>query len=229
MKQLLQIAIDGPVASGKGDIAARLAHRLNLLYINTGAMYRALALACFQHKVSLKDEKQVVALLTKTNINLIQTNPKNINSCNVFLDGQDVTDKIFTQKVANATSVISAYADVRKILVQRQKQMAKNQRVVMEGRDIGLRVLPTAQIKVFLTATLEERAKRRFKQMQKKGSTISYEQVIKDTRDRDRLDSTRSADPLQKFSDAWELDTTKMDQPEVVNAILHELKKRNLI
>jgi cytidylate kinase len=225
----LQIAIDGPVAAGKGDIAARLSQELGLVYIYTGAMYRALALSCIQHNVPFKDGPQVVSLLEKIRIDLLVADKASALPYKVMLDDEDVTDKIFDQKVAMGTSDVGTIPEVRKIMVARQQEMAQGKSVVMEGRDIGLRVLPNAQLKIYLTASLEERAKRRWQQWQVKKVEKTYEETIEDTRERDLQDSTRATDPLQKLPDAWELDTTGLTQDEVVARIISELNKRNLL
>lgn len=225
----LQIAIDGPVAAGKGDIAARLAKELHLLYIYTGAMYRMLALACINQHVSLKDEQAVFAVLEKSHIELVRPEKGSHETFIAKLNNVDVTERILEPDTAIGASDVSVFPSVRKFMVERQQHMAKGNAVVMEGRDIGLRVLPHAQLKVFLTASLEERARRRFVQWKDKGIERSMEQVIDDTQSRDEQDSNRKTDPLQKLPDSWELDSTAMTQEEVVRAIIEELRKRKLI
>lgn len=225
----LQIAIDGPVGSGKGDIAGRLAEELHLTYIYTGAMYRMLALACIQNRVSAKDEQSVLSVLDKTTMSL---EPPQLTSTKPFvamLNGNDVTDRIFQQDVASGSSDVGVIPLVRQWMVARQQEMAKGKSVVMEGRDIGLRVLPHAQVKIYLTATLEERARRRWIQFQENGIRKSLDEVLEDTKQRDVQDTTRSTDPLQRLPDAWEFDTTGMTQEEVVARIKEELKRRNLL
>lgn len=225
----LQIAIDGPVAAGKGDIAARLAKKLHLLYIYTGAMYRMLALACIQEGVSLKDEQAVFAVLTKSHIELVRPEKGSKETFFAHLNGKNVTDRIMEPDVASGASDVGVFPSVRSEMVARQQKIADDKPVVMEGRDIGLRVLPNAQLKVFLTASLEERAKRRFDQWKQKGIDVAMEEVIEETKSRDAQDSGRMTDPLQKLPDSWELDSTKMQQEEVVDAIIQELTKRNLL
>jgi len=225
----LQIAIDGPVAAGKGDIAARLAKKLHLLYIYTGAMYRMLALACMQDHVSMQDEQAVDRMLEKSRIALEKPEKGTKETFIAKLNGVNVTDRILDPDVANGASDVSVFPSVRAVMVNRQQHIADDQDVVMEGRDIGLRVLPNAQLKIFLTASLEERAKRRFAQWQKKGINRSMEQVVEETRLRDKQDMERFTDPLQKLPDAWELDSTNLSQEQVVDAIIAELTKRNLI
>jgi CMP/dCMP kinase len=225
----LQIAIDGPVASGKGDIAARLAKELNLVYIYTGAMYRALALACINNQIPFKDKAKVLELLGKISIDLTNPDADSQVSFKILLNRKNVTDRIIDQDVAMGTSDVSTIPEVRKIMVTRQQEIAKGKNVVMEGRDIGLRVLPQAQLKIYLTATLEERAKRRFLQWENKGLNKTFSETLEDTRLRDKQDMTRGVDPLQKLPDAWELDTTSLSQEDVVERIIGELKKRQLL
>ena len=221
MKAPLHIAIDGPVASGKGDIASRLAGALDLLYIYTGSMYRALALACIRAGVLCNDRKRVTEILKKISIDVT---PRTI-----LLNGEDVSAQIMKQEVAQGASDVGVFASVRRFMVKRQQEMAKGKRVVMEGRDIGLRVLPDAQLKIYLTASVAVRSHRRYLQWREKGIQKTPEETEADTKVRDLQDTTRDIDPLQKLPDSWELDTTDMDQDEVVAVIIGELKKRELI
>lgn len=225
----LQIAIDGPVAAGKGDIAARLAKELNLIYIYTGAMYRALSLACIRARVPFKAENQVVKLLETITIDLIEPSIDDTQPFKIMLNGENVTEAIFSRDVAMGTSDVSTLPIIRRIMVARQQAIAQGKRVVMEGRDIGLRVLPQADLKIFLTADVKERAHRRWLQWQEKGINKSLEETLEDTRMRDSQDMTRATDPLQKLPDAWELDSTGLTQDEVVKRIKTELKHRKLI
>lgn len=229
MDKPLQIAIDGPVAAGKGDIAARVGKAFGLIYIYTGAMYRALALACIRANIPLKDQEKVLAKLNEITIHLVEPDPESTYSYKVLLNDEDVTERIIAPDTAQGASDVSTLPEIRKRMVVMQKDMAQGKRVVMEGRDIGLRVLPDAQLKIYLTASLEERARRRQEQWAKKGIEKTMEETIEDTRIRDEQDMTRAADPLQKLSDAWELDTTGMSQEQVVDAIKQELQKRKLL
>lgn len=225
----LQIAIDGPVASGKGDIAARLARKLNLLYIYTGAMYRALALACIQSNVMCKDEPAVLSLLTTHTITMGVPDSSSTYAYAVFLDGEDVTERITHQDTAQGASDVGSLGGVRSWMVSAQRSIAEGKRVVMEGRDIGLRVLPNAQLKIYLTASVEERARRRHADWISKGIQKTYERTLEDTKIRDTQDMNRAVDPLQKVEGVWELDTTGMTQQHVIDTIVQELKRRNLI
>jgi len=226
---LLQIAIDGPVGAGKGAIAARLAKELHLVYIYTGAMYRALSLSCIRNGVDTKDVPKVLQILKNSHIELVEPDSRSIRPFKVLLNGNDVTDAIFAQDVAMGTSDVGTIPEVRKFMVKCQQEIAKGKKVVMEGRDIGFRVLPHAQLKIFLTATAEERAKRRYDQWKEKGVKKTYEEVLEETKKRDYQDTHREVDPLQKFPDMWELDSTCLSEEEVVKKIVNELKRRNLI
>jgi CMP/dCMP kinase len=221
MNAPLHIAIDGPVASGKGDIASRLASKFHLLYIYTGSMYRALALACINAGIPCNDEKRVMDILNTISID--------VTPHGVLLNGEDVSARIMKQDTAQGASDVGVMTRVRQWMVGRQQEMATGQGVVMEGRDIGLRVLPDAQLKIFLTASEDARARRRFLQWQAKGIHKTFKETLSDTKIRDLQDTTRKVDPLQKLPDAWELDTTHMTQEEVIAAIVCELKARKLI
>lgn len=228
-KQQLQIAIDGPVAAGKGDIAARLAKTLGLTYIYTGAMYRALALACIREGVDVKDKKKVIQILSKITLDFGVVDPSKKATFTIFLNKEDVSDAIVEQRVAMGASFVSVIPEVRKTMVALQQKIARGKRVVMEGRDIGLRVLPHAQLKIYLTASVDERARRRFLQWQKKGLKKTYDETLQDTKTRDLNDMTRVTDPLMKLPDAWEFDTTGLSQKDVVIRIIEEVRKRNLV
>jgi cytidylate kinase len=229
MNKNLQIAIDGPVASGKGDIAARLAKKFGLVNIYTGAMYRMLALACLEAGVSLKDSEAVMGILSKITLDLGKPVAGSSYSYSAWLNGRDVTERIIHQDAAMGASDVSKIPQVRAFMVIKQQAMAKNRSVVMEGRDIGLRVLPKAHLKIFLTASVEERARRRQFDWQAKGYKKTLAETLEDTKNRDLQDTTRATDPLTKVADAWEIDTTELKQEEVVSRIEGELKRRGLI
>jgi len=226
---VLHIAIDGPVGAGKSDISSYLAKNLGITYVYTGAMYRTVAYACITSTIDPHDKEKVLALLSDLAILL---GPPDVNSSHpvkIILNTVDVTDELFTPAVDSITPIVSSIPEVRREMVKLQQAQAKGKSVVMEGRDIGLRVLPDAQLKIYLTATVEERAKRRHLQMKSKGISKSYQEVLKDIKERDILDTTRTVDPLQKLPSAWELDTTGMTQEEVVSRIKEELVRRNLL
>lgn len=225
----LHIAIDGPVAAGKGDIASRLAKKLGIVYIYTGAMYRALALSCIRLGISPKDPKRVVEVLATHHITLKPTVGDDSSACRVFLGSEDVTDRITAPDTAMGASDVAVIPEVRKQMVLLQKSLAQKQSVVMEGRDIGSVVLPNAQLKIYLTASVEERAKRRHLQWQEKGIKKTFAEVLADTKTRDLQDSQRKTDPLKKLPDAWELDTTGMSQETVIERIIEKLHVLHLI
>ncbi len=225
----LQIAIDGPVAAGKGDIAARLAKDLHLTYIYTGAMYRMLALACIEKHIPLDDTKRILSRLDEIIIDLVEPNADSPYAYRALLNGRDVSERITRHDTAMGAAAVSSIPEVRTFMVKRQQELADGKPAVLEGRDIGLRVLPNAQLKIHLTASLEERSKRRWLQWKEKGIEKSLPEVIEDTMVRDTKDMTRQTDPLQKLPDAWELDTTNMTQELVIEEIKKELRKRNLL
>ena len=228
LKKNLQIAIDGPVAAGKGTVARLLAKKLNLLYLDTGAMYRAVALLGLENDIDLKDEKALLALLKKTRLE-IKPPKKNSPFSRVFLNGREVTLKIRTPQVSWGSSVVATLPGIRRYLVSLQQKIARSQAVVMEGRDITTVVLPNADLKIYMTASQKERARRRFLQLKKLGTPQPFSQVLEETKKRDYQDSHRSANPLVVAPDAWVLDTTRLTIPQVVNAILEKLHQLKLI
>lgn len=224
----LQIAIDGPVGSGKSDISVRLSRVLGLVYLYTGAMYRAAAYLCKTNAIDISNEEAVIAVISSHDMDIKEALPDTGHPCKVYVDGVDVTEALFTPEIDVLVSKVSAYGSVRKIMVARQKELSNGKRVVVDGRDIGLRVLPNAQLKIYLTAAVQERAQRRFQEYQKKGKSITYEEVLEDTKRRDHEDMTRDVDPLQKLPDAWELDTTGLSQEQVIAKIIDELRQRGI-
>ncbi len=226
---VLHIAIDGPVASGKGEIAARLSHRLGILYVYTGGMYRALGLACIQRGISCKDSAGVRSLLNNVSIDIIPPDHQSAKQPKIVLNGNDVTQRIVEQDTAHAASDVATIPEVRAWMVAKQQELARGRSVVMEGRDICTRVLPGAQLKIFLTASVEERARRRWRQYQANAIQKTYEETLEDIQSRDLQDITRSVDPLVACPDAWILDTTGMKPEQAVDAIVRELTKRRLL
>ncbi len=226
MSHIFHIAIDGPVAAGKGTVSKLTAERLAFLYIDTGAMYRMTALLAIRNSVSLSDESGLVALIERSQMEM--RNPSEMERdgrlSTVLLDGEDVSWKIRTEEVSNASSKVATYQGVRKALVSKQQEIAKSQNVVMEGRDITYRVLPNAELKIFLTASDEVRAKRRHMQLQTRGQDVSLDEVFTDLVKRDKQDSERSVDPLQIVPDAWVLDTSELDIDDVVDLIEGKVK-----
>lgn len=221
-KRSFQIAIDGPVAAGKGTVSRLLAEKLGFLYVDTGAMYRATALLAIRAGAAFDDEDQVVALLEKAKLEMRNPQPPKETDgrlTTVILDGEDVSWAIRTQKCSEGASKVAVLAKLRRVLVQKQQEIAAKQNVVMEGRDITFRVLPEAQVKIFLTASVESRAVRRHTQYLTKGTNISLEEVVAEIKERDERDTKRDTDPLHVAEDAWVLDTSNLSIEEVVEQI----------
>lgn len=219
----IQIAIDGPAGAGKSTVAKRVATRLAIPYIDTGAMYRSVTWSALQNNMSLYDEQALVALVDNCDIQFIPGEPEQ----KVVLNGQEITSAIRTSDIGALVSTVATHALVREKLVQRQQQMVNTTLgVVMDGRDIGTHVLPLADVKFFLTASLDMRAKRRFDELVLKGYSGLYEDVVCFVAKRDELDETREASPLKKADDAVLLDTTALAIDEVVEMIIALCKYR---
>lgn len=222
----IRIAIDGPAAAGKSTVAKKIAEKLSIVYIDTGAMYRALTYKALLQEIDVQDEESMTTLLGNSEIRLLQQDSRQ----RVLLDERDVTDDIRTEKVSNAVSYVASHRNIRKSMVEQQQQLANNISVVMDGRDIGTHVLPSAEIKIFLIASVEERAERRHKENIEKGYQSNLEQLMEDIRNRDKRDMTRDVAPLLKAKDAISIDTTSLTIDEVVEQILHkvyEFKKQS--
>jgi len=220
-----QLAIDGPVAAGKGTVAAILAQKLKCLYVDTGAMYRAVALLAKRKNIDWLDEEKLVALLKKTKLTLRRPKKNDKDKCLIFLDGEEVMQYLRTPDISWGSSMVATLPQVRKILVEIQKKIAQKESVVMEGRDITTKVIPEANLKIYLTATQEERARRRQKQLEEQGIKKPLEEVLEETKKRDYQDTHRKADPLRIAPGALVLDTTNLTIEEVVEAILKKKKK----
>lgn len=218
----VSVAIDGPSASGKSTLAKLLAKKLNYIYIDTGAMYRAYTLACLKRGIDCKDEVLSSSLVNKIDIGF--------NSLNhVTLDNVDVESLIRKNDVADNVSYIASYKDIRLFLVELQRNLAKNNNVIMDGRDIGTYVLPFASIKFYQVAEVHERAKRRFKENTEKGYNTSFEECFDNINKRDYIDSHRSFCPLKKADDAIEINTTNNTIHEVLEIMLKEMENKGLI
>jgi cytidylate kinase len=216
MKKKISIAIDGPAAAGKSTVAKLVAENLSYIYIDTGAMYRALTLKALTKDVNLENAMELYTLLTQTQIQLVPEKGGQF----VYLDGNDVTDKIRSQEVTNSVSIVSKHQSVREEMVSRQQRLAAGGGVVMDGRDIGTHVLPQAEVKVFLVASVEERAVRRHTENLEKGYPSDLQQLKEEIEKRDKLDSEREVAPLKKASDAKLIDTTALSIEQVVNRIV---------
>jgi cytidylate kinase len=224
MSEYFQIAIDGPVGAGKSTVARLVAERLGFLYVYTGAMYRAAALLAMRSGVPLSDGKAVAKLVTEAKMEMRnpEEDEKDGRLTTLVLNGEDVSREIVTEEVGRGSSVVAVHKKVREALVRKQQEIAKTQNVVMEGRDISFRVLPEAQLKIFLTADEKVRAKRRYEQLLERGEEANYWEVLRDLRKRD---SSRKLDPLQKVVGAWVLDTTDLTISQVVDKIIEKVQE----
>jgi len=210
------IAIDGPSGSGKGTVARRVASQLGLPYIDTGAMYRVVGLAAIRRGAAWDDDGALTVVAETVRIDLVPDG----DGLRVLMDGEDVTQAIRAEDVGQAASKVSTVPGVRKALVRQQQALGHRSGAVMEGRDIGTVVFPDADLKVFLTAPLDVRARRRQDQLARAGEAVSFEQVRRDMERRDRRDSGRAADPLRPAEDAIEVDTTDMTIEEATERVL---------
>lgn len=222
MTKKISIAIDGPAAAGKSTVAKLVAEKLSYIYIDTGAMYRAITLKALNKQIDLNNERELFQLLEETKIELL---PEDGNQF-VYLDGENVTSEIRSSNVTNSVSLVARHPLVRKEMVKRQQGFSSNGGVVMDGRDIGTHVLPKAEVKVFLLASVEERAKRRHSENLSKGFPSDIEKLQEEIALRDKIDSERETAPLKKAEDAAEIDTTALSINEVVNKILDLAEER---
>lgn len=221
MEKKLSIAIDGPAAAGKSTVAKIVAENLSYIYIDTGAMYRSLTYKALMNHVNLEDEASLLDTLLSSTIDLQPSETGQL----VYLDNNDVTDEIRSAEVTNSVSYVAIHEQVRKEMVRRQQEFAVGGGVVMDGRDIGTHVLPNAELKVFLLASVEERAIRRHNENMQKGYPSDLEKLKEEIALRDKIDSEREVAPLKKADDAIEIDTTSLTIPDVVEkimALVHE-------
>lgn len=214
------IAIDGPAASGKSTVGQMLAQKLGYLYFDTGVMYRAVALAAIDHQLRINDEIRISNLAENIKIEVRKPTLNDGRMYDVFLDNEDVTWKLRQPEVEAAVSPIASYPGVRKAMTEQQRSIGQHGNVVMVGRDIGTVVLPDAELKIFLEASVEERAQRRHKELPSRGKTETFEEILKALKERDRIDSTRKYAPLKPAEDAKIVKTDHLDQKEVVAKIL---------
>lgn len=222
MEKKLRIAIDGPAAAGKSTVAKIVAENLSYIYIDTGAMYRAITYKAIQQEVDLNDEDSLHELLLQTKIDLEPGQEGQL----VYIDGNEVTHEIRQNDVTNSVSITAKHRLVREEMVKRQQKLANEGGVVMDGRDIGTHVIPDAEVKVFLLASVEERAKRRHSENTRKSIPSDLEQLKTEIAQRDKLDSEREVSPLKKASDAVEIDTTSLGIKEVAAEILKLASER---
>lgn len=216
------VAIDGPVGAGKSTVARGVAQRLQYRYVDTGAMYRSVAWAALQRHLDLRDEPKITALAWSLRIEFV-TDPV---AQRVLVDGADVTEAIRAPQVSDGASVVSVYAGVREAMVTVQRRLGAEGGVVMEGRDIGTVVFPDAEVKVFLDASLDERARRRFEELRARGAEVDFESVRKAEEERDRRDRMRDHSPLRRAPDAVVIDSTGIPANEVVERIVELVRRR---
>ena len=209
------VAVDGPAGSGKGTITKKIAKEMNLTSIDTGAMYRSVTLAMLEQNVGIDDLDKIVEILKNIKIEFKEEE----NTKKVFLNGKDVTLKIRSKEVNEFVSPVSTIKIVREHLANLQREMAKTIDVIMEGRDIGTNVFPNANVKIYLDATPEERARRRYLQNKENGIEMPYEEILESVKNRDFIDSTREIAPLKKADDAIYVDSSNMTIDEVVERI----------
>lgn len=219
------IAVDGPAGAGKSTIAKRVAKELSYIYVDTGAMYRAMALFFLRENIAPEDEDSISRACDKITISLSNENGEQ----QVFLNGENVNGLIRTEEVGNMASCTSVYREVREKLTQLQKKIAAETDLIMDGRDIGTCVIPNAQVKIYLTASVETRGQRRFQELQEKGVDCNLQKICQDIRQRDEQDMNREISPLCQAKDAILIDSSYMSIDEVVNEILKLVEeKRNL-
>ena len=216
------VAVDGTAGSGKGTITKIVAQRLNLVSIDTGAMYRCVALECINQNIEYTEIEKIKKVLEHINIELKKENDQQL----VFLNGKDVTRNIRTTEVDNQVAKFAAIKEVREKITPMQRQMGKNSDIIMEGRDIGTVVFPNADVKVFLDCSVEERAMRRYKQNLEKGITSTYEEVLAGIKERHRLETEREIAPLTKAPDAVYIDSTGMTIEEEVEAVIKVINEK---
>ena len=218
------IALDGPAASVKSTVGRRLADSLGFLFFDTGIMYRAVTWIALEHDMNLHDETAITELAQNAQIDIRQPTQNDGRACDVVIGGKDVTWDMRSGNVDANVSVVSAYAGVRKALSEQQRRIGMRGRVVMVGRDIGTVVLPEADLKLYMDASAEERARRRYKEIVDRGEAADYDEILKKMIERDRLDSTRAVAPLRPADDAVILDTDTMNEEQVYTHILEMCK-----
>ncbi|MCM8764877.1 MAG: (d)CMP kinase [Candidatus Omnitrophica bacterium] len=221
-KKHLVIAIDGPAGAGKSTVAMLVARKLGFLYIDTGAMYRVLTLKALRLKLDLNNKESLIEMSEKSIIELIQ----DANGCKIFLDGEDVSKQIRTEEISANSHFVASIPEIREILWKVQRSYRNSHDIVMEGRDIGTVVFPDAEVKIYLDASPEERAKRRYLQLKAQGTEINIENIKDEILLRDERDSKRAIAPLTKHPEAIIIDTTSMTIEQVVATIVETYKKK---
>lgn len=214
----IAIAIDGPAGAGKSTIAKIIANKFNLMYINTGFMYRAVTLKALRNNISASNIDEICTLIQNTDIYF--------EGDDLILDGENVSHYLTMPNISKNVSSFASISEIRKKLVKEMQKMAEKYDIIMDGRDIGTVVLKNAKYKFFLTATAEERATRRYDELLKKGLQVSYDEILEDIKKRDYLDTNRDVDPLKKAKDAIEIDTTGLGIEDVANKISQYIERR---
>lgn len=222
MTKEIQIAIDGPAAAGKSTIARITAEKLGYTYIDTGAMYRALTYCALEKHIDIHDDDALSQLLDQLTIDLLPSPQGQL----VRVDGIDVSEAIRSKDVTASVSAVAAQPEVRRRMAEQQRRLASSTGVVMDGRDIGTAVLPDAELKIFMTASVEERAERRFAENVRRGIDSTMEELCEDIRRRDKADMERAASPLQQAADAVFIDTTSMSIEQVADTIIRHAEER---
>jgi cytidylate kinase len=218
------IAIDGPAASGKSTIGLRLANALGYLFFDTGVMYRAIAWLALERGIDVHDEAAVTALAEEAQIEVAPASRPDGRACDVFVNGQDITWETRTRRVDENVSIVAAYPGVRRALSQQQRRIGQRGEIVMVGRDIGTVVLPDADLKIYLDATAEERARRRYEEIVGRGGKPDYGEILARVRERDRIDSTRDVAPLRAARDAIILNSNELTADQVFEQVLALVK-----
>lgn len=224
MKSPSIIALDGPAASGKSTVGRRLADALGYLFFDTGVMYRAVTWVALNHDMNLSDETAMTDLAKNAQIDIRQPSQNDGRACDILIGDKDITWDVRSGNVDANVSQVSAYAGVRKALSEQQRRIGLRGRVVMVGRDIGTVVLPEADLKVYMDASAEERARRRYDEIIERGEKANYDEILKKLIERDRLDSTRAVAPLRPAGDAIVLDTNNLSEEQVFTRILEMCK-----
>ncbi len=218
-EKIISIAIDGPASAGKSTVAKEIAKRLSINYIDTGAMYRALTLKVLNENIDIEKPENLKDLLNRTEISFIEGK--------IILDGKDVSDLIRDNNISNKVSDIAKLKEVRQYMLLSQRRLAKEKSVVMDGRDIGSKVLPEANYKFFITASIDTRAERRYKELLSKGDkSISLEQIKAEIEKRDFIDTSREHSPLVESHDSIRIDTSNLSIEESINKVLKEIRER---
>ena len=220
--EYISVAIDGPSGAGKSTVARAVAARMGYVYVDTGAMYRAIGLAVYRRGIAGEDTAGIIASLPTVDISLAYQDGMQ----HVLLNGEDVSEAIRTPEISQYASKVSAVPEVRRFLLDVQRDMAKNSNILMDGRDIGTVILPDAPVKIFLTASAKTRAERRYRELKEKGQQVTLEGVLADIQARDRQDTTRAVTPLRQADDAVLLDTSALDLEQSIAAVLRIIREK---